>query len=424
MFKRSHGFRIVTILLLALIAWYSRPVRPVIAQTAPQLGGEYNMVGLTPEGHIYYGKLNITQEGEQYNFAWETSGGSKTTGIGILDVDGVSVGWGSEKCTVATYTVGENGLENGKWFPIGGKDSGTETATLQGSTTDGRIAGEYAVEGTNPDGTAYKSAFSVTPNGQTYQFAWTQASGVVQGHGVLWGSVVTVGWGDPNCTAATYLIRPDGSLSGLWTVADKSNVGVEQAKVSIDGTYAITGTRSDDSTYSGDLKITERGPVYQFSWDIGAAFEGVGIRQGGTVSVGWGDPACGIVSYRLLDNDTLLGFSGQYGKDAIGAELLTRAEKTGELSGDYAVTGVDVNNTGYTGTASITQNNDIYLVNWTVGDQTVQGVGARIDDVLSVATGGEKCAFIAYQIDANKTLDGVYGNAASVKLGSETGAPK
>jgi hypothetical protein len=60
----------------------------------------------------------------------------------------------------------------------------------------------------------------------------------------------------------------------------------------ISGYYTCKGKEASGKTYSGIAVITKQREVYVIQWMIGAgaAFTGLGVRQGGTLAIGWAIP--------------------------------------------------------------------------------------------------------------------------------------
>lgn len=76
------------------------------------------------------------------------------------------------------------------------------------------IAGKYAVEGRNIDGTAYRGIALVVDRGHGhYEFLW-RIGAVHTGVGKLDGNTMLVYVGNEH--PAVYQIEPDGSLAGTW----------------------------------------------------------------------------------------------------------------------------------------------------------------------------------------------------------------
>ncbi len=76
------------------------------------------------------------------------------------------------------------------------------------------LSGLYAVDGRNPDGSAYSGALSLTHAGDTIAAHWTVGADSYRGSGTLENRIVTVDWG--STYPVIYVVMPDGSLHGTW----------------------------------------------------------------------------------------------------------------------------------------------------------------------------------------------------------------
>lgn len=85
-----------------------------------------------------------------------------------------------------------------------------------------RLAGTYAVEGRNTDGSAYRGQVHVTVSGGTVYFRWEIGRDVYLGEGSLAGDILTIYWGQPD--PVVYAVRPDGRLQGTWARGRASEV--------------------------------------------------------------------------------------------------------------------------------------------------------------------------------------------------------
>jgi hypothetical protein len=192
----------------------------------------------------------------------------------------------------------------------------------------------------------------------------------------------------------------------------------------IAGDYDATGTNEDGSPYKGALKVIKRGDVYQFRWTAGRQYDGIGIPNGNVVAVAFTEGSdgkgCGVVSYQLLDDGTLDGKWGYWGRDEMGTELATRTTGS-DLSGEYNAIGKNPNGSNYKGTLSITPRAGGYQFAWSNGSS---GFGIKQGKAVSVGIGGQRCAFVAYEIKAGGTLEGVWGGYGSTKTGTEKAVKK
>ena len=94
---------------------------------------------------------------------------------------------------------------------------------------------------------------------------------------------------------------------------------VQEARAQdIEGVYNVTGTNSNDQSYSGSVRISRTGDTYRLVWTIGnQSFDGTGIFRNGVLSVSFAGSFSGIVVYRMnssggdgiwaTQNTTILG---------------------------------------------------------------------------------------------------------------------
>ena len=192
----------------------------------------------------------------------------------------------------------------------------------------------------------------------------------------------------------------------------------------IAGDYSVTGTNEDGSPYKGALKVIKHGDVYQFRWDAGKQYDGIGVPNGNVVAVAFTEGSdgkgCGVVSYQLLSNGTLDGKWGYWGRDEMGTETATRTSGS-DLSGDYNATGKNPNGSPYKAELSIKPNAGGYQFAWSNGSS---GFGIKQGKAVSVGIGGPRCAFVAYEIKPDGTLDGVWGGYGTSKTGTEKATKK
>ena len=205
-----------------------------------------------------------------------------------------------------------------------------------------------------------------------------------------------------------------------------SNAARETATPPTDiaGDYAIVGTNEDGSPYKGALEVIKHGDVYQFRWDAGKQYDGVGVPNGNVVAVafngGSNGKGCGVVSYQILADGTLDGKWGYWGVDESGTERAARTSGSG-VAGDYNVTGKNPDGSGYKGTLSIAPKAGGYKFAWS---NNTSGFGIKQGDTLSVGIGGSRCAFVAYEIKPDGMLDGVWGGYGSDRPGTEKATKK
>lgn len=192
----------------------------------------------------------------------------------------------------------------------------------------------------------------------------------------------------------------------------------------IAGDYGVVGTNENGSSYRGSLKVIKHGDVYQFRWNAGRQYDGVGVPKGNVVAVafagGTNGEGCGVVSYQILANGSLDGNWGYWGKNEMGTESATRTSGSG-LAGDYNVIGKNPNGSSYKAELSITPKGGGYQFVWS---NNTSGFGIKQGDTASVGIGGSRCGFVAYEIKPDGMLDGVWGGYGSERTGTETATKK
>jgi hypothetical protein len=90
------------------------------------------------------------------------------------------------------------------------------------------VGGRYDVRGTNPDGSKYRGTarIEITSN-TTCRITWNvgqESSGICMRNGIALAAGYTLG---DNVGLVIYEIRDDGTLDGIWTVADEDGSGTE-----------------------------------------------------------------------------------------------------------------------------------------------------------------------------------------------------
>ncbi|MEM0980531.1 MAG: hypothetical protein AAGH78_09665 [Cyanobacteria bacterium P01_H01_bin.58] len=194
----------------------------------PPIEGTYTINGTNPSGSEYEGTMTISREtGKFYTVDWQI-GEQEFQGLGLLEAQSLSVGWGDASCLVVAYEVADQTLGKGRWFVLGEEEIGTEHVTRTKGRSDG-IDGTYGVKGRNPDGSQYEGTLAVTAQDQSYRFAWQVGEDNFEGVGIQAGETVAVGWGQGNCSVAVYEVNPEGQLTGLWSTEGGKALGIETA---------------------------------------------------------------------------------------------------------------------------------------------------------------------------------------------------
>ncbi len=200
------------------------------------------------------------------------------------------------------------------------------------------------------------------------------------------------------------------------------------AKKDIAGSYNATGTNPNGGTpYEASLLVTPRDDVYQFSWDsAGTKYDGVGVMTDNTVAVSYTDgpngKGCGVVLYKIGADGSLDGKAGYWGINSAESEKGTRKSGT-DLDGTYDISGQNPEGKAYKGTLDIKKDGEGYSFSWNVGG-TLSGFGVKQGDKAVVGFGGKQCAFVAYEVKPDGTLDGKWGGQGTKAFGTETAKKK
>ncbi len=212
--------------------------------------------------------------------------------------------------------------------------------------------------------------------------------------------------------------------SGSTSSAASSSAGSSTASApampaNIAGKYNVTGTNPDGAVYKGTLEILAHGDVYQFRWNAGSQYDGVGVVNGEVAAVsftsGSSGEGCGVIDYVIQGDGTLDGKWGYWGVNEIGTERATRTSGSG-LEGEYEATGKNPNGKEYKVRLAVDSEGDLYKFVWS---NNTEGIGIKTGNGISVGIGGNHCGFVAYQIKSDGTLDGIWGGQGSMKTGTE-----
>ena len=187
----------------------------------------------------------------------------------------------------------------------------------------------------------------------------------------------------------------------------------------IAGSYNIVGTNPTGTAYKGTLQIIAHGDVYQFRWNAGGQYDGVGVENENVVAVAFANGAngkgCGVVDYVIRGDGALDGKWGYWGVDAGGTESATRTSGSG-LVGAYDATGKNPNGSSYKAKLNVTAAGNLYKFFWS---NNTEGLGIKRSNNVAVGIGGARCGFVTYEINSDGTLDGIWGGSGSEKTGTE-----
>ncbi len=213
--------------------------------------------------------------------------------------------------------------------------------------------------------------------------------------------------------------QPSQSTSSNTTSSSSSaNNAAPATHANIAGKYTIAGTNPNNTTYRGALEVIEHGDVYQFRWNAGNQYDGVGVVNGDVVAVAFANgpngTGCGVVDYNIQGDGSLIGRWGYWGKDEAGTENATRTGGTG-LEGEYDGSGKNPNGTAYKVKITVEPAGNLYRFMWS---NNTDGVGIKQGDNVAVGIGGARCGFVAYEIKSD-VLEGIWGGYGSDRTGTE-----
>lgn len=106
-------------------------------------------------------------------------------------------------------------------------------AALFAATTIGALAqsigGAYTIEGTNPDGSNYSGTAAIVLTSETTcAIKWVTGDTESEGICMRNGDSFAAGYVSGEITGLViYKVLPDGTLNGLWTIANNGGAGTE-----------------------------------------------------------------------------------------------------------------------------------------------------------------------------------------------------
>ncbi len=210
--------------------------------------------------------------------------------------------------------------------------AGASMQLLAQGAAEQRVEGRWQIIEGLYDGRQYGGEVQIDPLGMQKILRWTVQDAAFSGIGFYQNDALYVGWGTgPSYGLVLYTIRADGSLDGTWIYAGSDEVpGTEHAvRGSLDeaeSVYMVSGVNPGrGSHYSGTMKVWRDGDLYHLRWEVGTgAYDGIGLRVGNRLVVGWGAGAdFGVIAYAVEDG-RLLGRVARAGGSEIGTEILGR----------------------------------------------------------------------------------------------------
>ncbi|HVO00596.1 MAG TPA: hypothetical protein VMT54_00255 [Candidatus Cybelea sp.] len=194
------------------------------------------------------------------------------------------------------------------------------------------------------------------------------------------------------------------------------------------GLYDAQGQYPNGKAYQGVVQILPYGSAQAILWKLndGGKYEGLALRQGDVLGAAYAPLSkmgFGLVVYRI-NGGTLDGawLTSGNAKGPLGRETLQGPES---LSGQYQITlGENGDgNTNYTGQVLIKPDGNTFVFAWLVPKLAYVGRGIRIGNVMVVAYSRDPKQLpgvVAYQVQDQGTLKGVWSPGAAPQVGTET----
>ncbi len=109
--------------------WVGEEKAMPLGESEEGIEGTYMSVGSTPGGGMYSCNLELTRNGDVYDFLWDC--GVSFYGVAIQRGNFVSVAFSKsspKSCTVFSYLIEEDGTLDGLWVTLGDSELGTDVA--------------------------------------------------------------------------------------------------------------------------------------------------------------------------------------------------------------------------------------------------------------------------------------------------------
>lgn len=237
-------------------------------------------------------------------------------------------------------------------------------------------------------------------------------------------AIVVVGIG---CNQSTESDAPSANATAANTAPATSPATTTPSK-DVSGSYTVSGQNEGGrGNYTGDLTVTKRDQVYQFTWTSGdKTYDGVGVQAANSVGVAFTEGAdgkgCGVVLYQIKADGTLEGKAGYWGVNTAESETATRTSGNG-LEGSYDLKGTNTQGGTYTGKLTVKKEGAGYRFQWSA-PSALTGFGIQGADMVAVGIGGNQCGFVGYDIQPDGSLSGKWGSPGSTSVGTEVAKKK
>ena len=89
------------------------------------------------------------------------------------------------------------------------------------------VAGRYAIQGQNPDGSSYRGSAEVQKTGDTYRVTWTIDGQRYVGTGIGSDEALAITYRSGNNTGVALLFQDGPGYKAVWTFAGGTTLGAE-----------------------------------------------------------------------------------------------------------------------------------------------------------------------------------------------------
>ena len=113
----------------------------------------------------------------------------------------------------------------------------------------------------------------------------------------------------PNPATAAATVVTALLFTSVLAIPQTHNAPAANSTVNLGGRYRVVGTNPDGGQYLGTLEVISHGNVYQFRWNAGTQYDGIGVRNGKIAAVAFASGSdgtgCGVVDYTVLNDGSL-----------------------------------------------------------------------------------------------------------------------
>lgn len=191
-----------------------------------------------------------------------------------------------------------------------------------------------------------------------------------------------------------------------------------------DGSYFISGTQADGTSYRGALFLTDvigQEPMLIATGHFETPYRGIGYVLEGVVGIVYGGPQCSIGMYQLTDSGirgiwTTPALDGVRGQEA----SVTDSEEGATLLSFNLTTALGADKAQF-GDLVLEDSGETARVTMTIGGEEYLGTGLVVDDILVVAYGDQACGVSAYDTPEPTLLDGLTTRWGSDAVAQERG---